>query len=70
MHISAMTLAEWMAREGLGDDAVAAKVDRDRSIISRLRRGKHVPSAALVVSLIDLSNGEIDVRALMSAEVA
>lgn len=61
-----MTLAEWMAREGLGDDEVAGKVGRDRSIISRLRRGKHVPSVALMKALIDLSNGEIDAHALLN----
>ncbi|MDE2107219.1 MAG: helix-turn-helix domain-containing protein [Patescibacteria group bacterium] len=61
-----MTLAEWMAREGVSDADVAAKVGRERSVISRLRRGKHVPSVALMRALIELSNGEIDAHTLMS----
>lgn len=64
--LATMTLSEWMACEGLSDDDVAAKVGRDRSIISRLRRGKHVPSAALMRSLLEISKGKIDAQALLT----
>lgn len=59
-HNSGMTkLSEWMAATGITDDALAAAVKVDRTTISRVRRGKHLPSIALVRQLVAFSQGQL-----------
>ena len=65
-----MTLAEWMTRNGLGDQDVAERVGVDRTTISRVRRGKGTPSGALVAALLKLSGGKIDAASFFTERAA
>lgn len=55
-----MTLAEWMKASDVSDEALAEKLGWDRSTISRVRRGKLIPSHGLIAAVVKASNGEVD----------
>lgn len=52
-----MTLDEWLRDEGLDDMAAAIRLRRNRTTISRLRRGKLMPSLALAADIERESRG-------------
>ena len=54
-----MTLAQWMAANGVSDDQAAAQLGIDRSSVSRLRRGKHAPSWRLLPLIVAMTNGAV-----------
>lgn len=46
-----MTLADYMTRNRLTDDALAAALNVSRATVSRLRRGRMVPSFELAARI-------------------
>ena len=54
-----MTLAEWMASNDFTDDLLAERLDIDRSTASRFRRGKLLPSSAVIAKIAELTKGEV-----------
>lgn len=44
-------LAEWMRERGMSDEDLAAQVGTTRATISRLRRGKLVPTLRLAAAI-------------------
>lgn len=59
-----VTLAEWMAETGLGDDQVAELIKTDgipcsRSAVSRYRRFKMAPSAKVQRRIFDVTKGRV-----------
>lgn len=54
-----MTLDEWMRLRGLGDAAVAVYAQVHRATVSKLRRGKKLPSARLMARFANLTNGKV-----------
>jgi transcriptional regulator with XRE-family HTH domain len=63
-------LAQWMEATGTTDEALAASVRVDRSTISRIRRGKHEPSLALIKELVKLSGGKLSADDLLGLQSA
>jgi hypothetical protein len=67
MHIALMakkfpphkTLPQWMDEASLKDEDVAAMVDRDRSSISRFRRGVTLPDYDLMLVFETISGGVV-----------
>ncbi len=55
----AMTFADWMTKQGLDDAAAGRLLARDRSHISKLRRGKHRPSYELMLLIQKVSKGAV-----------
>jgi transcriptional regulator with XRE-family HTH domain len=54
-----MTLADWMAENGMDDEALAAALEIDRSTASRFRRGKLLPSSKAIERIASLTNGQV-----------
>jgi len=54
-----MTLSEWMKLKGLGDPVVAQLLGIDRSMVFRLRNGQRTPSAGLMRSIAEASEGAV-----------
>jgi transcriptional regulator with XRE-family HTH domain len=54
-----MTLADYMGKNNLDDDAMASLVGSDRSTISRIRRGKTKPSWDLVDRILDATDRQV-----------
>jgi transcriptional regulator with XRE-family HTH domain len=60
VHIHGMTnLAQWMRQSGVKDRAVADYIGRDRSIVSRIRRGELMPTLTIAVALERLTGGDV-----------
>lgn len=59
MHFSGMQLSAWMAANGLDDAGMAALVQADRSVISRIRRGVNRPSWELAARFKVATGGEV-----------
>lgn len=64
-HIIRMTLSEWMTAKRLKDREVAVLLGIHRSTVSRVRRGKHLPSRALISAMVATSDGAIDAHTLL-----
>ena len=54
-----MTFSEWMKLNGLGDPVVAQLLGIDRSMVFRLRNGQRTPSAGLMRSIAEASEGAV-----------
>jgi len=54
-----MTLSDWMSHKGLDDASLGELVGRDRTRISRIRRGLSLPSFELFRELHKLSKGKL-----------
>jgi transcriptional regulator with XRE-family HTH domain len=54
-----MKLTIWMEQTSTSDDALAAQVGVDRSMISRVRRGKRLPSHQLMQAIAEATNGAV-----------
>jgi hypothetical protein len=59
MHFPPMRLSDWMAARGLDDEGMAALVQADRSVISRIRRGLNRPSWPLAARFKAVTEGEV-----------
>lgn len=60
MHIDGMRkLADWMAEHEMDDDALAARAATDRTTISRIRRGKQLPSLDLARRLAQATDNAV-----------
>jgi transcriptional regulator with XRE-family HTH domain len=59
VHIGCMKLADWMAANDITDDRLAAQLDIDRSTASRFRRGKLLPSSAIIAKIAELTSGAV-----------
>lgn len=55
----AMKLSDYMAANGLTDDAVAQRIGRDRSFVTRLRQGRANPSLRTLQDLASATNGAV-----------
>jgi hypothetical protein len=58
-HMDFMTFADWLEKQGLDDAAAGKLLARDRSHISKLRRGKHRPSYELMLLIAKVSKGAV-----------
>lgn len=59
MHLAGMTLEQFMRETGTSDIALAAAIDRDRTFVSRLRRGLVKPSLETAVAIERFSGGRV-----------
>lgn len=60
-------LADWMAENGIDDDALAAALTIDRSTASRIRRGKLLPSSSLIARIVHLTDGAVPASSFFAA---
>jgi ribosome-binding protein aMBF1 (putative translation factor) len=71
VHIATMsTLADWMRRNGVRDNEVAKAINRDRSIVSRIRRGELVPTLSVAVAIERLTKGAVAVQSWVKDDAA
>jgi transcriptional regulator with XRE-family HTH domain len=54
-----MTLAAWMRNQGIADEDLAATLGIDRSTVSRLRRGRKIPSTRLMEKIAQATDGAV-----------
>ena len=59
MHVIAMKLADYMAEHGLTDEAVAQRIGRERSFVTRLRQGKASPSLRTLSDISAATGGAV-----------
>lgn len=60
VHIARMTsLAAYMKKAGLTDEALAHQVGRDRSTITKLRLGQTRPSLDLAIKIAEITDSEV-----------
>lgn len=62
MHIVRMKLDQWMTENGVSDLDLAARVGRDRTVISKLRKGQIGPSIEVLGAITRLSDGQVTVE--------
>jgi len=65
-----MKLADWMRERGLRDGDIAARLEVTRTTISRIRREKLTPSAALIARIFELTEGAVPPTEFFAEEVA
>lgn len=63
-------LADYLEREGITDAAFAAKINRDRSIVNKLRRGVLKPTPEIALAIEEQTNGAVDAAHLNPAIAA
>jgi len=63
-------LADWMRRNGVRDNDIAKVVGRDRSIVSRIRRGELVPTLSVAVAIERLTGGEVPTHSWIKSDAA
>lgn len=54
-----MRLNEWMNAGSISDEALAARLEVDRTTISRIRRGTRMPSPEMMRKIRDATNGSV-----------
>ena len=54
-----MTLAEWMLANGFDDAALAARLNITLSNVSRIRRGKQIPSRERMAAIVEITGGKV-----------
>lgn len=64
-----MTLAEYMAANGLDDDAMAEKIDKARVTVSRYRRGLEIPGTETVKKIVEVTAGVVTANELLGIQV-
>lgn len=63
-------LDAYLKREGISDAEFAPAIDRDRSTVSRLRRGVVKPDIELAAQIEDVTGGAVPIKSWLSAEGA
>jgi transcriptional regulator with XRE-family HTH domain len=58
-HIMPMRLNEWMNAGSVTDEALAARLEVDRSTISRIRRGTRMPSTEMMRKIREATGGSV-----------
>lgn len=56
-------LASYMDREKIGDAEFAALIDKDRTLVNRLRRGKVRPTLDMAFKIESATKGAVPVNA-------
>lgn len=65
-----MTLAEWMAANGLSDGALAEKLKKTRVTVGRYRRGIEIPGGETIKQIVALTAGAVTANELLGIRVA
>lgn len=60
-----MTLAEYMAANGLDDEAMGKKIKKSRVTVSRYRRAIETPSSETVVDIVEATDGAVTANELL-----
>jgi len=58
-HIAPMKLNDWMNAAGITDEALAARLEVDRTTISRIRRGTRMPSPEMMRKIREGTDGSV-----------
>jgi transcriptional regulator with XRE-family HTH domain len=61
------TLEAYMAREGIDDAALAARIGRERSTVSKIRRGKLRPTLEIAALIEGVTNGSVPMQSWVEA---
>ncbi len=73
-HIVPMRLTEWMDRSTITDSELAARLEEilrskvDRSTVSRIRRGKRMPSPEMMRAIREATFGAVTANDFVHAE--
>jgi hypothetical protein len=70
MHIPGMTLTDFLTANHIKDGDFALLVDTDRSTISKVRRGKLVPSFHLLEKIASATGGAVMPNDFLSNQAA
>lgn len=65
-----MKLEEWMAANKMSDAELAGRVGRDRSVVSKLRKGQILPSIEVLGVLTRISEGQVTVADFLPPQAA
>lgn len=65
MHPPVMKLEEWMQNNSVSDADLAGRVGRDRTIISKLRKGQIKPSIKVLLAITRLTDGQVTIEDFM-----
>lgn len=64
-----MTLAEYMAANGLDDEAMAEKLSKSRVTVSRYRRGLEIPGSETIKQIVEATGGDVTANELLGIQV-
>lgn len=70
MHTNAMKLADWMETTGTTDAGLAEKVKRDRSTVTRWRRGQTRPDWEALETIQHITKGAVTAVDFVAKEAA
>jgi hypothetical protein len=59
VHLSAMTLADYMEAESLTETQFAELIGADQSTVHRLRKKGQVPGRDLMVKIFEITGGKV-----------
>lgn len=62
MHFAVMKLQEFMKMSGMTDDAMAAAIGKDRSVVSKYRSGDVTPPLAVIAQIETVTKGAVSFR--------
>jgi ribosome-binding protein aMBF1 (putative translation factor) len=70
VHHAAMKLQAYMRQNGLTDEKVAAKLSRDRTIISKYRRGLVVPPLSVIAEIEQITDKAVSFKDFLPDDAA
>ena len=56
-----MRLSDYMAEQGLTDEAFALRIGRDRSFVTKIRQGRALPSLKTAMAIFTATGGAVTV---------
>jgi transcriptional regulator with XRE-family HTH domain len=57
-----MTLDEYAKQKSMTDEQLGALIGKDRSLVSKYRRGEVTPSLDVIATIEDVTNGKVRFR--------
>ena len=61
-------LQDYMDRQKISDADISAKIGRDRTIVSRIRRGKMLPSLEIAAAIERATKGKVPMKSWVSCQ--
>src|SRR4051812_17806714 len=68
--LPSMQLSDYLSAKSIGDADFAAAIGVDRSIVNRIRRGKHTPSLRTMHRIVQATAGAVEYGDLVAPEQA
>lgn len=70
IHIMSMKLSDYMKMKGMTDAEMGAKIGKERSLVSRYRRGEALPALETIAEIESVTDRAVSFRDFLPEESA